>query len=386
MSRRQHRESPVKRINPSGRVVWVARYTDSKGKRKSAGTFAKRGPCSERGRSDCCAQHAIDAAYGRPERASTIGAFAKVWPEQYPRSEQTNKTNEQRLKAVLDVEIEGITLRDWDFADFRPRHTNRLVDHMLRVQGRAAKGASGILSTLSAMAGDAIKEDLAEVNVFLGVQVRASDPRVRKAPRPIRIWSWQQMHDFATAASLARTGKYGDTPMDKWRAVYAEAMVSTFADTGMRFSEVIPLEPADLVDGIFRVKRTATPSGIILAGTKTDHDEWTAGREVPCPGRLEALILPLPSSGSRWLFPTSTGKLWLARNFYRDVWRPAQALAKINPRPHEMRHSYVTHLRADADVDDADLADMAGHTVETMLGTYTHARRQSFDRVREVIG
>lgn len=29
----RHRESPVRRVNPSGEVVWVARYTDASGRR-----------------------------------------------------------------------------------------------------------------------------------------------------------------------------------------------------------------------------------------------------------------------------------------------------------------------------------------------------------------
>ncbi|MDQ3758529.1 MAG: tyrosine-type recombinase/integrase [Actinomycetota bacterium] len=54
-------------------------------------------------------------------------------------------------------------------------------------------------------------------------------------------------------------------------------------------------------------------------------------------------------------------------------------------RPHEMRHSWITHLRA-AGVNDADLAEMAGHTVETMLGRYSHALGRSFDAARRAVG
>lgn len=50
-------------------------------------------------------------------------------------------------------------------------------------------------------------------------------------------------------------------------------------------------------------------------------------------------------------------------------------------RPHECRHSYVTRLRATG-VNDADLAEIAGHRVETMLTRYTHAIGTSFDSVR----
>lgn len=84
------------------------------------------------------------------------------------------------------------------------------------------------------------------------------------------------------------------------------------------------------------------------------------------------------------LFTTPTGRLWRERTFYRDLWKPTQE-AGLDIRPHECRHSYVTHLRATG-VNDADLAEIAGHRVETMLARYTHATRQSFSAVREIVG
>jgi site-specific recombinase XerD len=74
--------------------------------------------------------------------------------------------------------------------------------------------------------------------------------------------------------------------------------------------------------------------------------------------------------------------------------RHERPVRRVNPsgkvvwyasRPHEMRHSYVSHLRA-ARVDYADLAAIAGHTVLTMVTHYTHALGKSFDQVRGVIG
>jgi hypothetical protein len=43
--------------------------------------------------------------------------------------------------------------------ELRRRHALALVDHMLRVQGRATTGAVGILHALSAMAEDAITDE-----------------------------------------------------------------------------------------------------------------------------------------------------------------------------------------------------------------------------------
>jgi integrase len=68
-----------------------------------------------------------------------------------------------------------------------------------------------------------------------------------------------------------------------------------------------------------------------------------------------------------------------------DVWKQAQRASGLDIRPHECRHSYVTHLRA-AGVNDADLAETVGHRVETMLARYIHSVGSSFGNVREVIG
>lgn len=49
----RRRERPIKRTNPSGKEVWVARYTGRDGKRRSAGTYGRKHE----------AQDAIDAAH-----------------------------------------------------------------------------------------------------------------------------------------------------------------------------------------------------------------------------------------------------------------------------------------------------------------------------------
>jgi hypothetical protein len=76
--------------------------------------------------------------------------------------------------------------------------------------------------------------------------------------------------------------------------------------------------------------------------------------------------------------------MWRERNFYRDLWRPAQEASGLDIRPHECRHGYVTHLRA-AGVNDADLAEIAGYRVETMLSRYTHPVGRSFKRVCDAL-
>jgi integrase len=219
------------------------------------------------------------------------------------------------------------------------------------------------------MAEDAITDEVCDLNPFKGIRVRANDPRAKKKRRPIRVFSFEEMHRFAKAA-----GRY-------------EALVRTFTDTGMRLGEVLPLRPEDFDGETLQVRRTAH-EGRILEGTKTDHGEEDAGRVVPVPATLAWLLeaqIHLSGPDCMLLFPTPRGRLWRERTFYRDVWRPTQDAASPGhppPRvPAQLRHP----LRA-VGVDDADLAEIVGHRVETMLARYTHPVGQSHERVRRSIG
>ncbi len=363
----RRRETPLKHVYASGEVVWLARYTARDGKRRMAkpGWNGGRGTFNRKHE----AQQAIDEAYGIADKPDTLGAYFATWTERHPRAERTNATYNHRVSRVIDVEAEGIALKDWPLHELRRRHTLALVDHMLTNEGRATTGAVGILRALSAMAEDAITDEVMELNPFKGVRIRASDPRAKKKRRPIRVFSFEQMHAFAKAA-----GRY-------------EALVRTFTDTGMRLGEVLPLRPEDFDGETLQVRRTAH-EGTILEGTKTDHGEEDAGRIVPVPATLAWMLeaqINLNGSDCRFLFPTPRGRLWRERTFYRDVWKPTQESSDLDIRPHECRHSYVTHLRAEG-INDADLAEIAGHRVETMLARYIHSTGGSFGNVRNVVG
>lgn len=280
------RESPIRRRNPSGEIVWLARYTGRDSKRHIAKPAWNRGKGTFRRKGE--AQKAIDEAYGLSDRPDTLGEYAETWTERHPRSERTNATNEHRINRVADVEIEGVPLRDRPLRELRRRHALALVDHMLRAEGRATTGAVGILRSLSAMAEDAITDEVCDLNPFKGVRVRANDPRAKKKPRPIRVFSFEQMHAFAKAA-----GRY-------------EAVVRVITDTGLRLGEVLPLRREDFDGETLQVRRTAH-EGVILEGTKTDHGEPDAGRIVPVPATLAWMLeaqINLNGSDCNLLFPT----------------------------------------------------------------------------------
>lgn len=150
---------------------------------------------------------------------------------------------------------------------------------------------------------------------------------------------------------------------------------------------MLPLRRDDFDGETLQVRRTAH-EGQILKGTKTDHGEPDAGCVVPVPATLAGMLeaqINLNGPDCQLLFLTPRGRLWRERTFYRDLWKPAQEASGLDIRPHECRHSYVTHLRATG-VNDADLAEIAGHRVETMLARYTHPVGEAFTHVRSAIG
>src|SRR3954470_19082774 len=100
-------ETPVRRVNPSGKTRFVARYTSQDGNRRSAGTFEKEGPCKRPAKDgQCCAQHAIWAAYEadqKPEAETppvTVRAyFEEAWLQRHPRSQRVELNCRSRVRA-----------------------------------------------------------------------------------------------------------------------------------------------------------------------------------------------------------------------------------------------------------------------------------------------
>jgi integrase len=292
----------------------------------------------------------------------------------------------------LDIGIEGRALRDWQFVDLRRRHVQAVVDHLLR-EGRAYVGVRNIIATYVSMAEDAIEDEAAISNPFKGTRLRKNDPRIQKPRRPIRVWSWEQMHEIAAAcaisppADVTGPGKFRLEAMLRWQATTAEPMVRTLSDCGLRIGELlaVPRSALDLQAATLEV-RWSLSGGRIVPGTKTDHGLPNAGRVVPIPPALCEMLKAMPKRiDSQLLFPAPLGGGWDYASWWRRVWRPACERLGVDARPNEFRHSYVSLLRA-ARIDPADLAAASGHTVETATKHYTHALGRSFDAVREAVG
>jgi hypothetical protein len=274
---RPPRQTPYKRTYASGRTVWIARYLDLDGRARYAKPRWNGGKASFALRAD--AQRVIDEAlerlFGTAQLPERVGEYFEAWQQMHPRSQQTDKTNRDRISYVLGVEIEGRPLGDWEFDELRRRQALALVDHMFRVEGRAAKGARGILSALSAMAEDAIGDDVATHNAFMGIRLRRNDPRVKKPARKPRIWSFEQMREFAVGgrpevravtkrpSDGRNTGRY-QAKERVYSAEDYEALILTPGFTGLRLGEFLAL------------KRSGFDGQMLIVESSAHEGSWSA--------------------------------------------------------------------------------------------------------------
>jgi integrase len=374
MSRR--RETPLKRTNPSGKTVWVARWTDKTGRRRTGwkdqgipGTYPMKRE----------AQDAIDACYDldagtvSPRQVGTVTAYVDHWTRLHPRSPSTARTYAANLRSALPVRVGGKPLQDWRLDELERSEVAELADHLLRVQGRAANGARSVLQTLSAMFEDAITDGWTRHNPVAGLRIKSTDPRIQKRRRETNVFSWDEMHAMADQAPPQ-----------------VRAMMRVLSDCGLRLGEMLPLERCDLEDGLVGgswlwVQRTAV-NGSVTAGTKTTRNAPGKARRVPLsPSTLE-IVQSLPTRlDTRLLFATERGRVMQNRDFYREWNRAVTAAGFPDAKPHDFRHSYVSLMRA-AGVDPADLASWTGHTVTTATATYTHSVGATVELARSVVG
>jgi integrase len=395
-ARRGH-QVPYKRTYADGHSMWVARYRDLAGRRRYAKPRWNGNSASflRKGDAQAAIDEALESERTQGDRPQTVGEyFEGGWLDRHPRSERTNKTYSDRVSCVLEVEIEGVALSDWLIDELRRRHVHLLLDHLLRVKGRSAEGARGILRALSTMTEDAIGEDAAQSNPFMGVRLRRSDPRIRKPPRQIRVWSFEQMREFAAAGQPEVRARTPCPPDRRSKGAYEmgerfyaahdyEALLLTPALTGLRLGEFLGLSRGDFRDGMLELRHSSHLGRLVASSDQKNHE-----RSIPVPPslalHLERLLL-IEGEDDDPLFKTPRGHRWSERNFYHDVWTPAKIATGMDPTPHEFRHSYITLLRA-AGIDDADLAKVAGHRIETMISIYTHPLGRSHEAIKNVIG
>ena len=151
--------------------------------------------------------------------------------------------------------------------------------------------------------------------------------------------------------------------------------------TGLRLGELLALRRSSYADGLLSFESSAHEGDLVGTSEQKNHE-----RSVPVPPSLAACSMPcLPPRGTRRSSRPRAGTSGASATSTATSGSRRRIASGLDPTPHEFRHSYITHLRA-AGIDDADLARVAGHRIETMISVYTHPLEQSHDAIRAVIG
>ncbi|MCX8559829.1 tyrosine-type recombinase/integrase [Mycolicibacterium mucogenicum] len=122
---------------------------------------------------------------------------------------------------------------------------------------------------------------------------------------------------------------------------YWQNLVEFLVASGQRWGEASALQPqhVDVKAGTVNVRQAwkySPTKGYYLGPPKTKRSR----RTVDVPSRL---LKKLDLSGE-WVFARPDGGPVRYQQFWRDVWNPAVAAAKLDPRPtpHDLRHTYAS--------------------------------------------
>lgn len=236
----------------------------------------------------------------------------------------------------------------------------KLVDEFiasLAKQGLAPNTIRRYLAPVKALFATAVRHELIASNPTAEVRVTVPDTRPVK---PKRLTVEQ------TRALLA------EIPAEHADLVYL------LATTGLRISEALNVRWDDLtvVDG--RPHLTVTKSKT-AAGLRT----------IPLdPATARRLTKRRATATSGWVFPSRAGTPLDARNWRRNVFRPAAERAGVAwATPHKLRHTQAS-IMLDHGYTDAQVANRLGHADGGVLvkKIYGHPEQVPVDFMGEVLG
>ena len=338
--------------------MWLARYTAPDGSVLQAGRFERKRD----------AQAAIAEALRRSPRsvsAPLLVDFFNEWPQRFPRHPRTQQTNQERISRYILPYLP----RKGRFPITELRRASlRHVQAQLLKSGLAKETIDGAFSSLSAMLRDAVDDELLDGNPAHGIRVRPNDPRLSptRTPRARR------------AVPASEVGAFMRALPPKHRAVCWTPFLS-----GSRPGELFALARADLdrQRQMIFVHQTLNRYGKLEPGLKSTHhvrERERRGRWTLFPACLLRMVDAYPADIEGRLYPSPRGFYWAQRNFYRNVWEPAQRASRTDFTLYDARHTFSSRLLA-AGIPLVEVAAWMGHslraggeTLNTTTRKYAH--------------
>lgn len=274
------------------------------------------------------------------------------------------RTKYERIAAArLSGDLERVLL-----SDLTRDHVSRWVN----AQTGSPKTIKNAHSLLSAALSSAVRDHLIDGNVAKGVQLP-------------RLDSGDDEHVYLTKHEVGVLLSLVD---EHWRPV-----IAFLAQTGCRFSEATALAvgSVDTRSRLARISRAwkYTAGGPpVLGAPKTRKSR----RTIYYPPAIAAM-LDVHMRGRRpddWVFTNTHGNPVRNGPFHENVWQPVmdafETLTGKRPRPHDLRHSYVSWAIA-AGVSLPVIQRQLGHeSIKTTVDVYGHLVPSDMDAMATTIG
>lgn len=365
-----------RRTTKNGTVRWVARWRDKGGKEHSR-SFDTRREAKHH-----LAEVERRRAMGAPDVSTprTVGDVYEEWMTARPLREATKKQYTYTLNKLLPP-LAAIPVRE-----LIPGDVTGWVRDLRKCRHWLSRSDTGIgektihtaLSNLSSAMLWAIDQGYVDRNP---VQMRSVSVALEPEDMPTRAEIEGVIDLLRRGGALYQRPERDELSKQRPHALAAD-MLEVAALTGMRVSEIagLAVSEVDLDAGVIRVRRQL---GREVPRTRVDLKTRQSRRDIPISDALVPLLhrRVVGRDPGELVFVSRTGEPVSIERVGAAVKVAAGHAGASRVHFHAVRHFFASHLLT-AGVPVQDAAAVMGHSVQTMLSTYTHVMEGSLDRVR----
>ena len=365
-----------RRETKTGKIRWVARWRDKGGREHSRSFDTKRE----------AKQHLAETerrrTMGTPDVTTvrTVRDVYEGWMTARALREATNKQYSYTLNSLLPP-LASIPVRELTPGDVTGWvHDLRTCRHWLSRSdtGLAEKTIHTALSNLSSAMLWGIDQGYLDRNP---VRMRALPVAVEPEDMPTRGEIEDVIQLIRRGGALYKRPECEELSKQRPNPLSAD-MLETAALTGMRVSEVAGLAvgEVDLEAGVIRVRRQLSRKA---PRKRVELKTRQSRRDIPISDALAPLLRRRVAErdAGELVFVSRAGAPVSIERVGAVVKVAADHAGASRVHFHAVRHHFASHLLT-AGVPVQDAAAVLGHSVQTMLATYTHVMEGSLDRVR----
>ncbi len=351
--------APIWRRKRKRKAAWIADYRDASGVRRRLTASTRQAA------EDLLAEKIQETRRGFTRSAVTLTEYKQRWLERIAATLAPRTLRSYR--ELLEQHVLP-TLGASKLQEIRRRHVKDLLADKSNA-GLSKNTVRLIRTALSVLLGDAVDDELLEVNVALGAGRRGRRRPDTMSPierrRAIQPLTYEQLATFLSVTE-ARGSRLEAT------------LFLSLADAGLRPGEAFALRWEDVSqsDRTLRVERAISAGRVKL--TKTEDS-----RVVDLTARLAQTLALLQASveagtllgdhiASPWIFPSAAGtpldESKVAKRF-REL-RLAAGLPHC--RLYDLRHSFASHLLAEGAPITYVAAQLGHRKPTTTLAFYAH--------------